>query len=77
MENMTISDPFIVVTCNKCNLEEEFNQTLLHEIDWYEHLMEILNSKGWTKDNWGRDFCPFCTIQILTNNADIKIISER
>jgi hypothetical protein len=74
---MTISDPFIVVTCNKCKLEEEFNQTVLNQCNWYGHLIEILKSKGWTINNKGIDLCPSCTFQIITNSTDIRIISDR
>ena len=64
-KNMSISDPVIFVTCNRCGYEEQFNQTLLNKSDWYKNLVDILISKGWTIDRL--DFCPECTIFQIRN----------
>jgi hypothetical protein len=59
---MTISDPVIFVTCNKCGIEKGFNQTCLGDgiTNWYEWLIDTLNSEGWILLPGGNDYCPRC-----------------
>ena len=58
---MTISDPVIFVTCNKCGIEKEFNQTMLGDgiTNWYEWLIHTLNSEGWLILD-EKEYCPRC-----------------
>lgn len=59
---MTISDPVIFVTCNKCGIEKEFNQTGLGDgmTNWYEWLLDTLISEGWLLFPDGKHYCPRC-----------------
>lgn len=59
---MTISDPVIYVTCDKCGIKRAFNQTTLGDgmTNWYEWLRYTLNSEGWLLFEWGGDCCPRC-----------------
>ena len=49
----------VVVTCNQCRRDEEFEIATRYAHFWESHLDDMLFDEGWVIDR-GMDICPTC-----------------
>lgn len=59
---MGICDPAILVVCDACGIEDQFNLTKLAGRGWDDrNLDSSMKRAGWTLRPDGEWFCPDCT----------------